>query len=426
MVEGEGPVHILDRPSNWITGWDLWSVPRHVLTYVLVIEGLALGVTAATAPRIGVTGLDLMRFGLLGACAVVHVELTRGVERMRHITGGAGPYLDTKSGWSFAALLILPPALASAMVVFTHTYSWMRVWRGRRPLYRWIFTIATVLIATQAGVVVLAFGPGPYPGIPSNAIGLGVVAAAGTLRWLINYVLVVGAIMISSPDMRASQALSNFSERILEAGACGLGIAAAGLVVLRPILLAGVVLGLLAMHRGVLLPQFRRAACVDGKTGLSTASWWHEVAQRAFDRATSQKTALAVLVLDLDYLKQVNDTHGHLAGDHVLHTVATAISGEIRGYDTAGRWGGDEFAVLVPGVEPTDLLAMAERICRRVHALVITIPGTTPPTVVQDLSASIGVASFPVPGITTLEDLLRAADANLYMAKNTGRNKVVA
>ena len=79
-------------------------------------------------------------------------------------------------------------------------------------------------------------------------------------------------------------------------------------------------LGLLAMHRGVLLPQFRRAACVDGKTGLATATWWHEVAQRAFDRAVSQKTALAVLVLDLDYLKQINDTYGHLAGDHVLHT----------------------------------------------------------------------------------------------------------
>jgi diguanylate cyclase (GGDEF)-like protein len=258
------------------------------------------------------------------------------------------------------------------MVVFTHTYSWLRVWRGRRPLYRWIFTIATVLIATQAGVVVLAFGPGPYPGIPSTIAGLGVVAAAGALRWLINYVLVVGAIMISSPDMRASQALSNFSERILEAGACGLGLAAAGLVVLRPILLAGVVLGLLAMHRGVLLPQFRRAACVDGKTGLATATWWHEVAQRAFDRAMSQKAALAVLVLDLDYLKQINDTHGHLAGDHVLREVATAISGEIRGYDTAGRWGGDEFAVLVPGMEAVDLLAMAERIRRRVHSLVIT------------------------------------------------------
>jgi diguanylate cyclase (GGDEF)-like protein len=145
-----------------------------------------------------------------------------------------------------------------------------------------------------------------------------------------------------------------------------------------------------------------------------------------FDRAVSQKTALAVLVLDLDYLKQINDTHGHLAGDHVLHHVATAISGEIRGYDTAGRWGGDEFAVLVPGMDAVDLLAMAERIRRRVQSLVITIPASSPPAVVQDLSASIGAASFPTPGLTTLEDLLRVADANLYMAKNTGRNKVVA
>ena len=69
---------------------------------------------------------------------------------------------------------------------------------------------------------------------------------------------------------------------------------------------------------------------------------------------------------------------------------------------------------------------MAERIRRRVHSLVITIPASNPPAVVQDLSASIGAAAFPAPGLATLEDLLRVADANLYTAKNTGRNKVVA
>jgi diguanylate cyclase (GGDEF)-like protein len=77
-------------------------------------------------------------------------------------------------------------------------------------------------------------------------------------------------------------------------------------------------------------------------------------------------------------------------------------------------------------MDAVDLLAMAERIRRRVQSLVITIPASSPPAVVQDLSASIGAASFPAPGLTTLEDLLRVADANLYMAKNTGRNKVVA
>jgi GGDEF domain-containing protein len=90
--------------------------------------------------------------------------------------------------------------------------------------------------------------------------------------------------------------------------------------------LAGVVIALVAMHRGVLLAQFRRAARTDAKTGLYSPEWWHQMALRALERAEVRGTGMAVLMLDLDHFKVINDTYGHLVGDQVLRAVAQALA----------------------------------------------------------------------------------------------------
>jgi hypothetical protein len=117
-----------------------------------------------------------------------------------------------------------------------------------------VFSAATVLLATQASALVLAEAPGPHPGIPLGWIGLGFVIVAAVLRWLINYALILGAILASSPDLRASQLLSKFNEQIVEAGAMAFGLAAAGLLEFDVrLLVVGMVGGLIAFHRTVLL-----------------------------------------------------------------------------------------------------------------------------------------------------------------------------
>lgn len=416
---------LVGRPWRWARGWPLWALPRHVLTYVLAVDLLAAGAIAALARVLPITRGEGIEFAILAVCGLAHIELSRSIERARKVASGVGPFVDSLTLWDFAGIIVLPPLLASALIVLTHTTAWLRVWRGRRPLYRWVFSDATVLLATQAAALVLLAGPGPHPGVPGGGlVGLAVVLAAAALRWFVNYALVVGAILASSPGMRAGQVLGEFGEQLLEAGALGLGLAAAGLLRTYPLLLIGVVIGLIALHRGVLLAQFRKSSRTDDKTGLHLASWWHQIAEDALERARAAGHRLAVLVLDLDHFKRINDTRGHLAGDDVLHAVATAVVGEVRRDDTAGRWGGEEFVVLLPGVDSAELAMIAERIRRRIGSLVVTIPDDHGAGTVADLTISIGGALYPSPGLTTLDDLLLAADSALYTAKQAGRNRV--
>jgi diguanylate cyclase (GGDEF)-like protein len=121
-------------------------------------------------------------------------------------------------------------------------------------------------------------------------------------------------------------------------------------------------------------------------------------------------------MIDLDGFKQVNDEHGHLAGDVVLRRVAQALAGQVRRTDAVGRVGGDEFAVLLPATGGPEALIVAERIRQEVRRV------QTP--VAMGLSTSIGVAVHPYAAEATVEGLLAAADAALYQAKHNGRDLV--
>lgn len=400
----------------------MWSTPRHVVVYVLLVDVLALATVGL--PHAAVTHSDWVRFAVLAGCSLAYVELTRGVEQVREVTAKAGPYMDTASVWCFAAVVVLPAILASAIVALIYVWAWIRVHQRRRPMYRWAFSGATVIIATQIAAAVLALAPGPHPGMPSGTAGWALAVAAAAARWLINYALVVGAILLSSPNLRAADILHTIDERVLELGAVGLGLVAAGTLSTNPALLAGIVAGLVAMHRGILLAQYRKAARTDATTTLPTVTWWREIAGQAVARASGAGATLGVLVLDLDHFKDVNDTHGHIAGDEVLRSVGLALRAEIRDYDTAGRWGGEEFVVLLTDVTSAELAVVAERIRCRIHNLVITVTGTDGPATVRDLTISIGGAAYPTPGLDTLDDLVLAADKALYQAKNDGRDRV--
>ena len=108
---------------------------------------------------------------------------------------------------------------------------------------------------------------------------------------------------------------------------------------------------LVVLHRAVLVRHLQEVASTDGKTGLLNAAAWQDRAARVLERAQRGQGGAALLILDLDHFKHVNDRHGHLAGDRVLSSVAEALRAEVRDNDLVGRFGGEEFVIMLPGHE---------------------------------------------------------------------------
>jgi diguanylate cyclase (GGDEF)-like protein len=157
-------------------------------------------------------------------------------------------------------------------------------------------------------------------------------------------------------------------------------------------------------------------AATDGLTGLPNKRAVTDALKRTFAQATITKAPLALLLLDLDHFKQVNDQYGHTAGDQVLAGVGAALRRVMRDQDFAGRNGGEEFAVLLPDTEIASAMGVAERV--RAAIAEVTLPGTDVPVTV-----SVGVAGYP-DHASTPGRLERLADAALYVAKQQGRNRV--
>jgi diguanylate cyclase (GGDEF)-like protein/putative nucleotidyltransferase with HDIG domain len=162
----------------------------------------------------------------------------------------------------------------------------------------------------------------------------------------------------------------------------------------------------------------RDAAHHDALTALLNRRGFQRVFDTELERARRADQALSLIVGDIDRFKRVNDAHGHAAGDAVLRRVADAIRGAKRGFDSAARVGGEEFAVLAPDCDEHGAYMLAERIRAAVHEALTARDEASP------LTISFGISTFPLHGQST-DGLLRAADQALYAAKRLGRNRSV-
>jgi diguanylate cyclase (GGDEF)-like protein len=170
--------------------------------------------------------------------------------------------------------------------------------------------------------------------------------------------------------------------------------------------------------------RLERAAQTDALTGIYNRGYAMEVLDRAFARA-SEKRPLSVVMVDIDHFKKVNDDHGHLIGDEVLRQVATALQASLRKNDTLGRFGGEEFLLVLPGIGDGEARVVAERCRVAVAALDFGVPAARSLGGSLRVTASFGIATLP-PIYATVETLLDVADAALYEAKRGGRNSVVS
>ena len=145
-----------------------------------------------------------------------------------------------------------------------------------------------------------------------------------------------------------------------------------------------------------------------------------EFLERELGRSRREQRHLALVLGDLDYFKQTNDRWGHAAGDSVLIEAVRRMEAGIRGYDALGRYGGEEFMMVLPGCDELASLALATRVAGVLRAEPVQYDGESIP-----MTASFGVTSVPPGLVVTLDELLKAADEALYEAKGLGRNRAV-
>ncbi|MDP2783804.1 MAG: diguanylate cyclase [Sulfurimicrobium sp.] len=165
--------------------------------------------------------------------------------------------------------------------------------------------------------------------------------------------------------------------------------------------------------------KVERLSIVDGLTGLYNRRFLSERLEEEYSKAERYETPLSILIMDVDFFKRVNDTFGHQVGDNALIAVARVLQQSVRESDLVGRYGGEEFVVLLPHTDLDKALTVAEKIRLAVSETPIEGMGE------RRLTISIGVAGFPDTKVADMNELVRKADEALYRAKEGGRNQVV-
>jgi len=165
--------------------------------------------------------------------------------------------------------------------------------------------------------------------------------------------------------------------------------------------------------------SMRHAATHDSLTGLLNRGEIFGMLERELERARRERNPLSVILGDIDHFKQVNDTCGHLFGDEALQEMARRLHSKLRVYDGVGRYGGEEFLLVLPSCGQQDALARANELREIIAATPIMHGG-----VARSITMSMGVAVSECTGVKELEALLSRADAALYAAKERGRNRV--
>ncbi len=160
-----------------------------------------------------------------------------------------------------------------------------------------------------------------------------------------------------------------------------------------------------------------RMSTVDPLTGLFNRTFFFAAVSREIARCARSGRGFCLLMMDLDDLKTINDRLGHFQGDRVLRGVGDVIADGVRRIDTAARYGGDEFVVLLPETDPTGAFVLAEKIRLGVNDLAIALPDITHPSI------SIGVVSYPGDG-RTADELMISADNAMYASKRAGKDRV--
>jgi diguanylate cyclase (GGDEF)-like protein len=418
-----GLIHRAWSSSRHVRDWPLWELPGWLSALVMALAAGYAGGLAAAGLTLHFRWHDLELFAILLGFGAVAIELTRRTGEP------AGFHRDANGIWMLPMAILLPPFYCMAVQLLKGVLVESRI---RRYLpHRRVFNAAVHGLAY--GAVSLTFHV-IAPHLPTLTIHPGTawllqalaITGCALLKLAINRPLILIAVKGSDPTAKMRTQL--FSGDQLYNDWCEL---TAGVIL--TLLLAAtrswflVVLALplvTTLQRSLRHAQLLDAARIDAKTGLLNAVAWQREARVELTRAGRTRTPLALAMLDIDHFKKVNDTYGHLTGDAVLATLAAAMRGLLRDYDITGRFGGEEFTILLPHTDAESAHQIAERLRAKLAQITVStgVPGNDQSLL--NVTVSIGVATL-ASSRRDLEELIAAADAALYRAKGQGRDRVV-
>lgn len=349
---------------------------------------------------------------ILLAASVVNVEMARWLEGRMIVEQRPHKALSL---WAFAVALTIPASWLIPVVGLTYAHTY---WRGLRPApWKWVGSAAFVIMAGLAAHLVVVAGPNALNGDRSLA------DLATTLVAVVVFVAVESALFLAISRLnhrsqeewlRATLATPSFY--LTEAGVIVVG--ALSVMVWSKLSWLGLLLlpVYVLMQRAALFEPLRTEALTDDKTGLLRFESWRSRSMRECDRLRRERRPWAVMLVDLDHFKAFNDQHGHVAGDEALVATADALRAGVRKCDLVGRFGGEEFVILLADAEPDVAAAVASRMRE-------SIAGCSS----RPITASLGIATISgdTPD-TELRHALLTADRALYAAKTAGRNTVIA
>ena len=411
---------------SWPWSWrcPLFCEPLPLIGYVTGVLACYLAFTGWEAAHTPITAGDFALFTALMCCGAVCVEASG---RLGQPTG---VWRDLLSAWWLPVALLLPPLYALAAPSALGLLGYMRVSRG--AVYRRVFSSAALGLSGalasalfrlllpvapqgQAGAWLTYPGPNVWLLRPQPAAAAIVCAV---VFGLLNAGLIAVAAWLVDPDARLSDMLWDRERMLLDLTETCVGILVTIACALSTLLLAVALPPVVLLQRSLLHSQLKTQARTDPKTGVLNAGAWQGEATLAVDRARRRRESLAVLLADVDYFKRVNDTYGHLTGDAVLRTLAAEMRQQVRESDLVGRFGGEEFAILLSGTTAAEACFVAERIRRGAGVVRVLTKD-----MIVGVTVSIGVAVLGSHG-GDLAELLEAADQALYRAKRTGRDRV--
>jgi diguanylate cyclase (GGDEF)-like protein/putative nucleotidyltransferase with HDIG domain len=319
-----------------------------------------------------------------------------------------------------AAALLLPPELLVLVPLVQTIPEWLK---ERTPWPIQSFNIANytldALAAWGVANLILHHASGAIPNYDARFAAAGLMASLAFVT--ANHVLVAMILKLGRGHSFRESGLFGVEAISVDLVNTILGVSLAAFWHWNPWLIFAALAPLVVVHRSLSVPQLQAEARVDPKTGLYNARYFATTLAAEIARASRFERPMSLIMADLDLLRDINNSYGHLAGDAVLKGIAEVFRAELRHYDVPARFGGEEFSILLPETPPEQAFEIAERIRRAVAERGFEVETAAEPI---RATVSIGVAGFPKDGLDANE-LIHQADLAVYRAKLQGRNRVL-